>query len=80
MALESEDKRISIIVAMILVTLTLVSGISVYGLMQHKAQSILSKNLEVSLLNNVHLFEGRIDRGIDDTHLITTPFSGHQQP
>lgn len=74
MALKSEDKRISIIVGLILVTLTLVSGISVYGLMQRKAQSILSKNLEVSLLNNVHLFEDRIDRGIDETHLVTTRF------
>ena len=74
MVLKSEDKRISIIVGLILVTLTLVSGISVYGLMQRKAQSILSKNLEVSLLNNGHLFEDKIARGIDDTHLITTRF------
>ena len=75
MFLKSEDNRISIIVGLILVTLTLVSGISVYALMQQKAQSILGKTLEVSLLNNVNLFERQIGVWINNTQTITTRFN-----
>ncbi len=75
MSLKSEDKRISIIVGLILATLTMASGFSVYGLMQQKAQSILSKTLEVSLLNNIHLFEDQIGVWINNTQTVSTRFT-----
>ena len=83
MFLKNEDNRISIIVGLILATLIMASGFSVYGLMQQKAKSILSKTLEVSLLNNVHLFEDQIDVWINNTQTVSTRFTvikGLQQP
>ena len=83
MFLKSEDNRISIIVGLILATLIMASGFSVYGLMQQKAKSILSKTLEVSLLNNIHLFEDQIAVWVNNTQTVSTRFTvieGLQQP
>ena len=75
MLLKRQDHRISIIGALILLTLTLAAGISVYIVMQRQAESMLSKSLEVSLQSNLRLFESQIDQAMANTQAVTTrPF------
>ena len=72
MFLKNEDRRISIIGGLVLVALTLAAGMSVYVVMLRQAESILSRSLEASLQNKVHLFESQIDQGMASTRAVTT--------
>jgi len=67
-----EKYRIVTLSALILLALTLAAGISVYVVMQRQAESLLSKNLAVSLQSNVRLFESRIDYALSDTQTAAT--------
>lgn len=72
MLLKLEKYRIDILSALILVTLTLVTGITVFVVMQRQAESFLSKTLEVSLQNNVRLFVNQIDQSLGKTQTVST--------
>lgn len=73
--MKQDDYRISFVGFLILMVLTVATGISVYVVMQHQARSILSKSLEASLKSNVALFESQIAQGVNDTRMIATrPF------
>ena len=65
--LKRQDRRISIIGALILVALTLAAGISVYVVMQRQAESLLSKSLGVSLQNNQRSFQNEIEQSLYGT-------------
>jgi len=67
-----EKYRIDILSALILVALTVATGISVYIVMQRQAESLLIKSLEGSLQNNVRLFESQIDQSLRSTQTIAT--------
>jgi diguanylate cyclase (GGDEF)-like protein/PAS domain S-box-containing protein len=65
--LKLDEYRIGLVGFVILMTLTVVTGISVYAVMQHQAESILSKSLEVSVKRNVDLLDSQIAQAMDDT-------------
>ena len=67
MFLFSEDRKISLIGGLVLALLTGISGISVYTVMQQQMESILSKTFELSLQDNVRLFNNQIHRVIENT-------------
>ncbi len=70
-----ESHRISIIGGLILVTLTLASGIGVYAVMQRQVESILVRSLEASLQSGRRLFESEINAGVIDALTVSTrPF------
>ena len=70
-----ESHRISIIGGLILVALTLASGIAVYVVMQRQAEAILVKSLEASLQSERRLFEREIGAGVDNALTVSTrPF------
>jgi diguanylate cyclase (GGDEF)-like protein/PAS domain S-box-containing protein len=70
--LNLKKHRIAILSALILVILTLATGISVYVVMQRQAESMLSKNLEASLHRDVHFTEMQIDHALNNTRTVTT--------
>ena len=73
--LKRDDHRINLIGGLILVVLTMATGISVYVVMQRQAEAILSKSLEMSRQHSGRLFESQIDQGINQTLVLTTrPF------
>jgi len=73
-----ESYRIGIIGALILVALTLASGIAVYTVMQQQMESILVRSLEASLQNDRRLFESEIKAGVVNTLTVSTrPFVIH---
>ena len=73
--LKQDEHRISLIGFLILMTLTLITGISVYDVMLNQTESILSKSLASSLRNNAYLIRSQIDQGVADTRMIATrPF------
>lgn len=72
---QHEDRRIGIIGGVILTVLTLATGISVYVVMQHRAEAILCKTLEASLHSYRRLFESQIQQGVINSLTISTrPF------
>ncbi len=75
MFLKINEYRISFIAFLILMTLTVVTGISVYVVMQRQAESILGKSLEAALRSSVDLVGSQIAQGMADTQMLTTrPF------
>ncbi len=73
-----ESHRISIIGGLILVALTLASGIGVYAVMQQQVESILVRSLEASLQSDRRLFESAISAGVTDALTVSTrPFVIH---
>ncbi len=75
MPFKLEEYRISLISFLILMTLTVISGISVYAVMQHQAESTLNKSLEASLRSGIYLFSSQIQqRTIDAKMIATRPF------
>ena len=75
MPLKFNEQKIGLVGFLILVALTVITGISVYVVMQHQAEYTLSKNLEVSLKDNKDLFSSQIAQRLDDTQMIATrPF------
>ncbi|OIQ84613.1 putative diguanylate cyclase YegE [mine drainage metagenome] len=67
MFLKLDEYRIGLVSFLILVTLTVVTGISVYVVMRNQAESILSKSLEASLKRNANLLNSQIAQAIDNT-------------
>ena len=67
MFLKLDEYRIGLVGFLILMTLTVVTGISVYAVMQHQAESMLSKSLEISVKRNVDLLDSQIAQAMDDT-------------
>jgi len=73
-----ESHRIGLIGGLILVVLTLASGIAVYAVMQRQTESILVRSLEASLQSDRRLFESEINAGVTDTLTVSTrPFMIH---
>ena len=71
MFLERNKHRIDILSALILLTLTLVAGISVYVVMQRQAESMLSKGIESLLQSNQRLFQSGIEQSLSNTQTTT---------
>ncbi len=70
-----EKYRIALLGFLILMTLTLLAGISVFMVMQHQAESMLSRRLEVSLKSGMDLFGNQITERMDEAQMIATrPF------
>ncbi|HQT27420.1 MAG TPA: cache domain-containing protein, partial [Burkholderiales bacterium] len=73
--MKRHEQSISLIGFLILMILTLATGISVYMVMLHQTESLLSKSLATSLKNNAYLVESQIEQGVEDTRMISTrPF------
>ena len=73
--LKLEEYRIGLVGFLVLMTLTVITGISVYAVMQHQAESMLSKRLEVSLKSGMDLFGNQITERMDEAQMIATrPF------
>ncbi|MHB1214389.1 MAG: putative bifunctional diguanylate cyclase/phosphodiesterase [Thiobacillus sp.] len=70
-----ESHRIGLIGGVVLVALTLASGIAVYTVMQRQTESILLNSLEASLLGDRRLFESEINAGVTNALTVSTrPF------
>ena len=70
-----DEHRISLIGFLILMALTTATGISVYAVMLHQTESILSKSLATSLKNTAYLLDSQITQGTANTRMIATrPF------
>ena len=75
MLLIRDDRKISIIGGLLLVGLTLVTGIAVYGVMRQQIESTLGRGLGVALQGKARLFESQIEEGLANTRaLATRPF------
>ena len=72
MFLKRQDHRISIIGGLLFLIGTLLTGISVFVVMQRQEESLLSKSLEASLRSNVRLAEMQIDQTLDDPQTAAT--------
>lgn len=73
-----ESYRIGTIGALILVALTLASGIAVYTVMRQQMESILVRSLEASLQNDRRLFESEINASVTNALTVSTrPFVIH---
>ena len=72
MGRQNESHRIGIVGGLILVALTLASGIAVYAVMQRQTESILVRSLEASLQNDRRLFESEIAAGVTDALAVST--------
>ena len=69
---QNESHRIGIVGGLILIALTLASGIAVYAVMQRQTESILVRSLEASLQNDRRLFESEIGAGVTDALAVST--------
>ena len=63
---------ISIVGGLLLVTLTVAAGVSVYIVMQRQAENLLTKSLAVSLQDRVNLFKDQINQSLFNTRVIAT--------
>ena len=70
--LKHQGRRISFIGGFVLVALTLAAGISVYIVMQQRAELILSKSLQASLQSHIQLAESQIDRALNNAQTVAT--------
>lgn len=69
------SRRITIIGGLILVSLTVITGILVFAIMQRHTESILSTSLELSLHSRARLFQSRLEDQANDVITIATrPF------
>lgn len=67
--------KISIISGLLLMGLTLITGIAVYNVMRAQIESSLGRGLDVALQGKGHLLESQIEKGIADTNaLAIRPF------
>lgn len=67
MFLTKDDRKISIIGALLLLGLTLTTGITVYNAMRQQIETVLGRGLTGALDGKALLFETRIEKGIEDT-------------
>ncbi len=75
MLLTRDDRKISIIGGLLLLGLTLTTGIAVYSAMRQQIESVLGRGLDVALQGKALLVESQIEKGVADTHaLALRPF------
>lgn len=75
MFLTHDDRKISIIGGLLLLGLTLTTGIAVYGAMRHQIESVLGRGLGVALQGKALLIENLVQKGLADTRaLALRPF------
>ncbi|OBS08478.1 putative bifunctional diguanylate cyclase/phosphodiesterase [Acidihalobacter prosperus] len=69
------ERRISVIASLILVTLTLVASLSIFLVMEHQAERIVNRSLQLSLESRVRLFNAKIQQRLEASQLVATrPF------
>lgn len=60
---------------LVLITLTVLSGVAFYHVVQNEIESIRIKHIEASLVQNIRLFNSQINHGIGNTIAVTAlPF------
>ncbi|MBY0474762.1 MAG: hypothetical protein K2Q13_06850 [Nitrosomonas sp.] len=70
-----DDHKISIIGGLLLLGLTLTTGITVYNAMRQQIETVLGRGLTGALEGKALLFQTRIEKGIEDTRaLALRPF------
>jgi signal transduction histidine kinase len=70
-----DDRKISIIGGLLLLGLTLTTGIAVYGAMRQQTESVLGRGLGVALQGKALLIETQVEKGLEDTRaLALRPF------
>ncbi|MDR4514008.1 sensor histidine kinase [Nitrosomonas sp.] len=75
MFLNQENDKIVLIGGLLLMGLTLVTGIAVYSVMRQQIESSLGRGLDVALQGKAHLLESQIEKGLADTRaLASRPF------
>ncbi len=75
MLLTRDDRKISIIGGLLLLGLTLTTGIAVYSAMRQQTESVLGRGLGVALQGKALLIESQIEKGLEDTRaLALRPF------
>jgi len=75
MPLQRDDRKISVIGALILLALTLATGVAVYRVMQNQAESMLANNLASSLQHNIRLFDSQISDALAETQALAPRIS-----
>ncbi|SFE06689.1 ATP-binding protein [Nitrosomonas sp. Nm166] len=71
MLLTRDDRKISIIGGLLLLGLTLTTGIAVYSAMRQQIESVLGRGLDVALQGKALLIESLIEKGVADTRALT---------
>ena len=71
MSLTRDDRKISIIGGLLLLGLTLTTGITVYTVMRQEIESVLGRGLAVALQGKAHLLESQIEKGLADTRALS---------
>ncbi len=75
MLLTRDNRKISIIGGLLLIGLTLITGIVVYDVMRQQIELSLGRGLDVALQGKGHLLESQIERTLADTQaLAVRPF------
>gem|GEM_PF-984108 len=75
MLLTRDDRKISIVGGLLLLGLTLTTGLAVYSAMRQQIESVLGRGLDVALQGKALLIESEIEKGVADTHsLAHRPF------
>ncbi|MDH5552609.1 MAG: diguanylate cyclase, partial [Nitrosomonas sp.] len=73
--LTRDSRKISIIGGLLLIGVTLTTGLAVYEVMRQQIESSLGRGLDVALQGKAHLLESQIEKGLADTHaVVTRPF------
>jgi len=73
--LTRDDRKISIVGGLLLLGLTLTTGLAVYSAMRQQIESVLGRGLDVALQGKALLIESEIEKGVADTHsLAHRPF------
>lgn len=68
----AEERRIYLLAGLILITVTLVAGVSVFFIMQRYAESQLEKSLQLSLHGYVHSVDTAIQQRVEASKTIAT--------
>ena len=66
-----DNRKISIIGGLLLLGLTLTTGIAVYSAMRQQIESVLGRGLSVALQGKALLIENQIQKGLENTHALT---------
>ncbi len=75
MFLTRYNHKISIVGGLLLLGLTLATGIAVYSVMRQEIENTLGRGLDVALQSKAHLLESQIEKGLAKTQaIITRPF------
>ncbi|MEK6735656.1 MAG: ATP-binding protein [Pseudomonadota bacterium] len=75
MRITRDDRKVSIIGGLLLMGLTLTTGVAVYGAMRQQIESALGRGLDVALQGKALLLESQIEKSLEDTSaLAIRPF------